>query len=66
MEITASCNHIVSDICFRYLKTSSGHGKRCQDSFLRSTLAGLAGQGSVAFGDREKSPDTFFQPGKES
>jgi len=29
---------------------------------MRSTLAGLAGQGHVAHGDREKVPDTFFTP----
>ena len=27
---------------------------------MRSTLAGLSGQGRVAHDDREKVPDTFF------
>ncbi|MBM4011768.1 MAG: DUF2075 domain-containing protein, partial [Planctomycetes bacterium] len=34
--------------------------KRCQESFLRSTLAGDAGQGRAASGGRETTPDTFF------
>ena len=41
----------------------TGELKRCQDSFLRSTLAG---QGGVAYGAREKSPDTLFPPPKNA
>jgi hypothetical protein len=39
--------------------------KRCQDSFLRSTLPGEAGQGRAASGGQEMSPDTFFPSRRE-